>query len=46
MLGLAELIIEEFERNYPIPTSVEDWREGTETIALYLAALKYVDRYG
>jgi len=46
MLQLAELIIENFERNHPIPASVEDWRGDAEIIALYLAALKYVDRYG
>ena len=46
MLVEAQIIIENFELNYPIPTSVEDWVDEAEEIALYLAAKKYVERYG
>ena len=43
---LAKEIIEEFEKNYPIPTSVSEWEEEAEEILLYLAAKKYLKRYG
>jgi hypothetical protein len=46
MIHFAQQIIEEFEKNYPIPTSIEDWQEESEKIMLYLAAKKYVERYG
>jgi len=42
----AKEIIEVFEENAPIPTSTKDWIEDSETIALYLAAKKYWERYG
>jgi hypothetical protein len=43
---LAKQIVEEFEKNYPIPTSVADWGNYAEEILLYLAAKKYLERYG
>lgn len=43
---LAKQIVEEFEKNYPIPTSVSDWGNYAEEILLYLAAKKYLERYG
>ena len=43
---LAKEIIEEFEKNYPIPTSVSEWEDNAEEILLYLAAKKYLKRYG
>jgi len=46
MLSEAQFIVDEFELNYPIPTSVEDWDEEAELIALYLAAKKYIERHG
>ena len=42
----AQLIIEEFETNSPIPTSLADWREKAEEIALYLSAVNYIERHG
>lgn len=46
MLVEAQIIIENFELNYPIVTSVEEWVDEAEEIALYLAAKKYVERHG
>jgi len=46
MLAEAQMIVDEFELNPPVPTSVEDWVEETELIALYLAAKKYTERNG
>ena len=43
---LAKEIVEEFEKNYPIPTSVSEWENKAEEILLYLAAKKYLERYG
>jgi len=41
----AEGIIEEFEKNYVIPTSIEEWNNYSEIISLYLAAKKYFERH-
>lgn len=46
MIAEAQIIVEEFELNYPIPTSVEDWDDEAELIALYLSAKKYLERHG
>ena len=43
---LAKEIVEEFEKNAPIPTSVPQWNDKAEEILLYLAAKKYLERYG
>ena len=45
-LELAKQIIEEFEKYDPIPTSKDEWRNDAEFIAMYVAALKYVERFG
>jgi len=40
-------IIEKFEANLPKRLeTTEDWIHNSEKISLYLAALKYVNRYG
>lgn len=41
----AREIVEEFEKNYPIPTSIDEWERKSEEILLYLAAKKYLERY-
>lgn len=46
MENLAREIVEIFEENSPIPTSKKDWEEDAEEIILYLAAKKYLERYG
>jgi len=46
MLAEAEMIIEEFEKNPPIPTSTNDWRDDSEKIMMYLTALKYMEAHG
>ena len=46
MENLAKEIVEEFEKNYPIPTSVKEWEDEAEEILLYLAAKKYLERFG
>ncbi|MEO6901571.1 MAG: hypothetical protein ABI241_00625 [Bacteroidia bacterium] len=43
MKGLAELIVEDFENNAPIPTNLEDWEKYSALIMLYLAAKKYIE---
>ena len=43
---IAQEIIEEFEKNYPIPTSIKEWNDYSEEIMLYLAAKKYVEKFG
>lgn len=43
---LAKEIAEIFEKNYPIPTSISQWEDKSEEILLYLAAKKYLERYG
>ena len=45
MLSEAKFIVEEFELNYPIPTSVEEWEVESEKIALYLAAKRYLNKH-
>ena len=45
MEHLAKEIVEEFEKNYPIPTSISEWENEAEEILLYLAAKKYLQRY-
>ena len=42
---IAQEIVEEFEKNSPIPTSVKDWEDDAELIALYLAAKKYLESH-
>jgi len=42
---LAEEIVEEFEKNSPIPTSKEDWENYSSEILLYLSAKKYLEQY-
>lgn len=42
---LAKEIVEEFEKNSPIPTSTSDWVNNAEEILLYLAAKKYLERF-
>lgn len=42
----AQEIVEIFELNYPIPTSVEEWKDRSEEILLYIAAKKYLQRHG
>ena len=44
--GIAQMIIEDFEKNMPIPTSTDDWRDDAEKIMMYLAALKYMEAHG
>lgn len=39
---IARQIVEEFERNAPIPTSTKDWEDNAELITLYLAAKQYL----
>jgi len=46
MLELAKQIIEEFEKYDPIPTTKDEWKNNAEFIAMYMAALKYVERFG
>jgi|GEM_PF-6543613 hypothetical protein len=46
MIAEAEMIIEEFEKNPPIPTSIDDWINNAEKIMMYLTALKYMEAYG
>lgn len=46
MLQYAEMIIEAFERDAPIPTSFADWQDESVKIAMYLAALKYKEAHG
>jgi hypothetical protein len=43
---IAREIVEEFEKNYPIPTSISEWERNAEEILLYLAAKKYLEKYG
>lgn len=43
---LAKEIVEEFENNYTIPTSVSEWEDEAEEILLYLASKKYLERFG
>lgn len=43
MLEAAKTIIEEFENNLPTPSNEYDWRDSSEKITLYLAAIRYVD---
>lgn len=42
---IAEEIIEEFEKNSPMPTSTEDWEDYSSEILLYLSAKKYLEQY-
>ena len=42
---LAKEIVEEFEKNYPVPTSVSEWESKAEEILLYVAAKKYLERF-
>lgn len=44
--GIAEIIIQDFEKNPPIPTSPKDWQDDAEKIMMYLAALKYMEAHG
>jgi hypothetical protein len=44
--GIAQIIIDDFEQNPPIPTSADDWRDDAERIMMYLAALKYTEAHG
>ena len=44
-LQYAEQIIEDFEKNSPMPCYPEEWEDGSEIIRLYLAALDIVRRY-
>lgn len=46
MLELAKQVIEEFEKYDPIPTTADEWKSDAEFIAMYIAALKYVERFG
>ena len=43
---IAQMIIEDFEKKPPIPTSTDDWRDDAEKIMMYLAALKYMEVHG
>ena len=40
------MIVEEFEKNPPIPTSTNDWINNAELIALYISAGKYIETHG
>ena len=40
------MIVEEFEKNPPIPTSVDDWINDAERISLYISAGKYIEAHG
>jgi len=44
-IELAQIIIEDFEENPSVPTSIEDWKNDAEIIMMYLAALKYMEAY-
>ncbi len=44
--GIAQMIITDFEKNPPIPTSTDDWIDDAEKIMMYLAALKYMEVHG
>jgi len=44
--GISQMIIEDFEKNPPIPTSTDDWRDDAEKIMMYLSALKYMEANG
>ena len=44
--GIAQIIIDDFEQNPPIPTSADDWRDDAERIMMYLSALKYTEAHG
>ena len=46
MLELAKQVIDYFEKYDPIPTSKDDWKRDAEFIIMYVAALKYVERFG
>jgi hypothetical protein len=43
---LAQEIVDIFEENPPIPTSLSQWEEKSEEIMLYLAAKKYLEKHG
>jgi hypothetical protein len=44
--GIAQIIIDAFEENPPVPTSTDDWRDDAEEIMMYLTALKYMESHG
>jgi hypothetical protein len=46
MEELANEIINIFESDCPVPTSLNDWKDDSEKIMLYLAAKKYLERHG
>lgn len=46
MEHVAKEIVEIFEDNYPIPTSLNEYENKSEEIMLYLAAKKYLKRFG
>ena len=41
----AQEIVNQFEKNYPIPTSIGEYEHLSEALLLYLAAKKYIERY-
>lgn len=45
LLNLSKLIVATFEDNMPIPIHKSDWKDDAEIIALYLAALKVIERF-
>jgi hypothetical protein len=45
MEHIAKEIVEEFEKNAPLPLCTSDWEYKAEEILLYLAAKKYLERY-
>jgi len=46
MVVEARMIIENFEKNPPVPTSIDEWRDEAEEIMIYLTALKYLQAHG
>jgi hypothetical protein len=46
LLEVSKQIVENFEKDMPIPTDKADWKQDAEIISLYLAALKIVERFG